>query len=1024
MHVPALGRTAKFGDIYDAKRNEFIGANAFKERLQSVHIDGDENPNSSYKFTFETRESDKMEALDIRGELKLKIWCGLIEVGGSAKFIKNNLNTKKSIQCSYILKTTTKKETINWKLSELKNHFDFNGIGGGTHMVVGIQYGGNGVVTLSYTSNEAHDCQEIKGSLEGKFKYFPSVGGDINADGNLNNTELIKNSELDVNVEADVNFERGDNVTSLEGARHFMEDLSTRLTRYNGGKGVQISFELVPLKTLFDYFNIQISQDLIYKVLDNQIISKITQKLHEIEEVKEELTERLFELECNKKYFTKSEQEWWRNEKSKFESSVATTQTEIDQILQLFQDKDPSANKRLEVESTRIADLKQNVLIFISSSDKLIVKSIFIKTAEEYNVTYISQESQLAKLKLGNKKLYVCFFSAHNYYTHYELLTNFIQESNSNRGSPCSNTMIYILIDADILSNVVKQELKLNDLPKHPLYIYENNKYQEDPKTKPVSRKHNIAVGIDLGTTNSCVAVYGNNGVEVLANHSGSKVTPSFVVFDGFEVVVGNEAKYAKPDKYKNRIYDTKRMIGKSFSDPALQKDKKTWPFKIVPDSQGRPKIHIENFKNEEHWFYPENISAFILRKMKEIVEQLYLGTGEEVTEAVITVPAYFNDAQRNATKLAAEMAGLRVLRLLNEPSAAGLAFSYHKQIFLERKVLVYDLGGGTFDVSIMVINQGQIEVKAVAGDTHLGGNDFDQLLLEFCIEKFQQQTRQNIKDNPNAIRKLRNASIIAKEHLSTSLKYEYDVENVQNGKSFEETITRKDFEYACEELFAKTFEIVDTALRDAKLSTLDIDEILLVGGSSRIPKVQQLLSDKFGYNKINKTINADEAVAYGAAIQAAIINGEIERQCNMVLMDVTPLSIGISVKDCDCNCACSCARASSVIISRNFKIPTKKTSTYRTSYDNQESISIDVIEGEHHEASRNHSLGSFRIKGVPKNKRNMEKIDVSFELDTNGSLLVTAKILSTGRQAGMTINYEKKRLSQDEVRKMLSYFN
>uniref|UniRef100_A0A914Y924 Uncharacterized protein n=1 Tax=Panagrolaimus superbus TaxID=310955 RepID=A0A914Y924_9BILA len=402
----------------------------------------------------------------------------------------------------------------------------------------------------------------------------------------------------------------------------------------------------------------------------------------------------------------------------------------------MFQDEISSANEKLIEENDRIADLKMNVGNFISNSEILLVKAFFIKSAEENGIEYVFQENQLAKLKLKNKKMYICFFTAQNYRNQYNLLRNFVNECCDDDNGRKESDMKYVMIDADILEILVKQELSSESLPRHPLYIFVNNKYQEDPKTKP-----------------------------------GHKVTPSYVLLDGDIPIVGDEAKKAKSGQYKNRIYDAKRMLGKKFSHSSIQQGKKCWPFEVRADIHDRPLIHTENYKDK--WIYPEQISAFVLERMKQIVENFHLGTKEQITDAVITVPAHFNDAEREATKHAAELAGINVLRLLSEPSAAGLAFCYHKQQFLERSVLVYDLGGGTFDVSVMKINQGHINVQAVGGDSYLGGNDFDDRLLKYCIGKFRILFKENLSTNANAVRRLRNACITAKEHLSGASTYQ-----------------------------------------------------------------------------------------------------------------------------------------------------------------------------------------------------------------------------------------------------------
>uniref|UniRef100_A0A914R5A9 SNTX MACPF/CDC-like domain-containing protein n=1 Tax=Panagrolaimus davidi TaxID=227884 RepID=A0A914R5A9_9BILA len=962
--VPPLGRTADLGDIYDARKNEFAGISVFSTKIEQTHIDIRENPNTSHKFSYAAKKSEKIDAFDIHGELKLRILCGMIEVEGSAEYIKNSRNNRNSIQCSYILKSTTCKESFNWRLDQLKNSFNFSGIeNAGTHMVVGIQYGGNGIVALTCSENQ--ETEEIKEKLAGKFNGFPLVSG---SSGGVNSNSEFNDGKLNVSVNADVSFEPSDDVTSVEGAKTFMRHLGDRLRKYNEGKGVQVSFELVPIKTVVDFYKITDFQNVIYKTLESPILYTISHKLNEIEDIEEELNERLFELENSKKYFSSKDIEWWKKEKLHFKNTVAECHSSIDN--KLVQDEISSANDLLNQENTVIADLKRRVHIFISSSDKLISKLIFIKNAEENSVKYVHQENQLAQLKLQTKKLYICFISAQNYHSSFNLLRKFVQEKKDAE-------MKYVMIDADLLCEVVKRELGMKKLPQHPLYIFSNGKYEEDPKTRKAPCKHQVSVGIDLGTTNSCVAVYSKNGVEVLADDLGHKVVPSYVFLEGNTAVVG-------------QITDAKRMLGKKFNDLSIQKDKKTWPFEIGHDTHERPKIHVKNYKDE--WVFPENISALVLGKMKEIVETFHLKDNEKLLDAVITVPAYFNDVQKEATKYAAKLAGLNVLKLLNESSAAGLAFSYqdrefrertvfiydfgggtidvlslkinHGQInvpilhvknykegrvfpeklsafvwgkmkkivelnskdneklldavitvpayfndvqkeatkyaarlaglnvlkllnessaaglafcyqsqeFRERTVFVYDFGGGTFDVSIMKINHGQINVIADKGDTHLGGNDIDEILVNYCIEKFGK----NIRSTPESMRLLKLECINAKESLSNSQYFEFDIPNLYDGEDFEIKVTRQDFERICQDLFDKTIKIVKNVLNEAKVLPTDIDEVLLVGGSSRIPKIQEMLAQIFGAEKISKRINPDEAVAYGAAIQAAMITGEI----------------------------------------------------------------------------------------------------------------------------------------------------
>uniref|UniRef100_A0AC34F7V3 Heat shock protein 70 n=1 Tax=Panagrolaimus sp. ES5 TaxID=591445 RepID=A0AC34F7V3_9BILA len=496
-----------------------------------------------------------------------------------------------------------------------------------------------------------------------------------------------------------------------------------------------------------------------------------------------------------------------------------------------------------------------------------------------------------------------------------------------------------------------------------------------------------VAIGIDLGTTNSCVASYTANGVEVIANRSGIRTTPSFVLLTDEELRVGKSAKETSAKNCQNLIYDAKRMIGKSFTDQELQNDitNLKWPFKIQADSENQPKICIDNLSQRKKLYSPEEISCLVLQEVIKIAEEFHLGHGNKLTDAVITVPAYFKDEQRRATEKAAALAGLNVLRLINEPSAAGLAFCYQRlrnDFTKKTNILVFDLGGGTFDVSIMRISRGDVEVKVVAGNTHLGGNDFDARLMKFFIQKLKEENGKDISGNSKAIWKLKDIATKAKEHLSEHNHFEATFYSLD--LDFEYDIKRTEFENLCHDLFMETMEVVDGALKDAYMSAANIDEVLLVGGSSRIPKIQEMLIKKFGENKINKTINGDEAVAYGAAIQAAIINGEIGRESNIILMDIIPLSIGLKVANCSCNCVC-------------------------------------ILEGEHSETDKNNVLGTFTVTNVPPNKKGAEKVDVTYEIDANGILHASAILLSTGEIAEIRVNYNKKRLDSEKVRNMLN---
>jgi heat shock protein 1/8 len=533
-----------------------------------------------------------------------------------------------------------------------------------------------------------------------------------------------------------------------------------------------------------------------------------------------------------------------------------------------------------------------------------------------------------------------------------------------------------------------------------------------------------VAIGIDLGTTNSCVASYTINGVEVIANRSGIRTTPSYVLLTNDELRVGKSAKETSAKNNENLIYDVKRMIGKSFSDKELQNDitNLKWPFKVQTNEENEPIIYIENLSARKKSYTPEEISSFVLQEIIKIAEELHLGHGQKLTDAVITVPAYFNDNQRRATEKAANLAGLNVLKLINEPSAAGLAFCHQRlrtELNNKTNILVYDLGGGTFDVSIMKVKDGEVEVEVVDGNTHLGGTDFDAKLMEFFIKKLKQETKKDISGNGKSLWKLKDIATKAKEHLSEHNHFEATFYSMD--LDFEYDIERKEFENLCLPLFMETMNIVDKTLKAAKMTPNDIDELLLVGGSSRIPKIQEMLIEKFGEKKINKTINGDEAVAYGAAIQAAIITGEIKNQPNIVLIDVTPLSIGTEVGTCICDRGCQCPSKTSIIIPRNSKIPAKRTSPYFTRVDYQTELQFKVLEGEHTEPEKNHLLGVFTITDIPSNTKGAEPVNVTYEVNSNGILHATAVVQSTGKSAAITVNYKKKRLTYEKAQTMLN---